>query len=98
VNAFAHVEEDTMAAVYATTAVSAVVCILGTGSNCCYFDGNSIIYKFPSLGDVVMDEGSGNYYGKALLNSYYYNQMPIELWLLFEKKYNLDEKQVLKTL
>lgn len=92
------VEEDTMAAVYATTAKPAVVCILGTGSNCCYYNGKSIINKSTSLGYIVMDEGSGNHFGKELLKAYYYRQMPKNLGLLFEKKYNLKEKKVIKKL
>ena len=47
-NATSIVEEDTMAAVYATTKTPAVVCILGTGSNCCYFNGTSIHSKTPN--------------------------------------------------
>ena len=58
--------EDIMAAVYATTNEPAVVCILGTGSNCCYYDGETVQLKTPSLGYIVMDEGSGNYFGKEL--------------------------------
>lgn len=97
-NATSIVEEDTMAAVYATSKVPAVVCILGTGSNCCYFNGTSIINKSPSLGYIVMDEGSGNFFGKELLKAYYYRQMPEELRLSFEEKYNLKEKKVIKKL
>jgi N-acetylglucosamine kinase-like BadF-type ATPase len=42
-NAIVSVEEDTYAAVYATTPKGqAIVSILGTGSNCSYFDGKSI--------------------------------------------------------
>jgi N-acetylglucosamine kinase-like BadF-type ATPase len=92
------VEEDTMAAVHATTNTPAVVCILGTGSNCCYFNGTSIKSKAPSLGFIVMDEGSGNYFGKELLKAYYYRQMPKELRILFEKKHVLKEKKVIKKL
>ena len=92
------VEEDTMAAVYATTNTPAVVCILGTGSNCCFYDGVSIINKSTSLGYIVMDEGSGNHLGKELLKGYYYRQMPENLRILFKKKYDLKEKKVIKKL
>ena len=92
------VEEDIMAAVYATTLKPAVVCILGTGSNCCYFNGTTIHTKLPSLGFLVMDEGSGNYFGKELLKAYYYKQMPKKLRIVFEKQFNLNEKKVIKKL
>jgi N-acetylglucosamine kinase-like BadF-type ATPase len=90
--------EDIMAAVYATTMEPAVVCILGTGSNCCFYDGDTVQLKTPSLGYIVMDEGSGNYFGKVLLRKYYYGQMPDELKFSFEKHYNLKEKNVIKKL
>ena len=92
------VEEDIMAAVYATNSTNSVVCILGTGSNTCYYNGNSIKTKTPALGYMLMDEGSGNYFGKKLLVSYYYNKMPKEIAISFETKFNLNEEEVLKNL
>lgn len=97
-NAQAETSEDTMAAVLATTKEPAVVCILGTGSNCCYFDGKNIHLKTPSLGYILMDEGSGNYFGKMLLRAYYYDKMPKELKNLFEKEFDLKEKDIIKGL
>jgi N-acetylglucosamine kinase-like BadF-type ATPase len=94
VNAKVTAREDIMAAVWATTCEPAVVCILGTGSNCCYFDGNKTHSRTPSLGYMVMDEGSGNYFGKELLKGYYYKQMPEDLRTKFESTYNLNEKKV----
>ncbi|WP_194767677.1 N-acetylglucosamine kinase [Tamlana sp. I1] len=97
-NAIAYSNEDTMAAVMATTQDPAVVCILGTGSNCCYFDGKNIHLKTPSMGYLLMDEGSGNYFGKELLKAYYYDTMPKELQVLFAESFNLKEKEVIKHL
>ena len=97
-NADASTHEDIMAAVYATTNTPAVVCILGTGSNCCYFDGETIHLKSPAMGYILMDEGSGNYFGKALLKAYYCNQMLEDLRALFKNAYNLKEKVVIKQL
>ncbi len=90
--------EDTMAAVMATTKEPAVVCILGTGSNCCYYDGKTAHLKSPALGYILMDEGSGNYFGKELLKAHYYKQMPKDLRILFKQDYNLKEKEVVKKL
>lgn len=98
VNSKVTAKEDIMAAVWATTREPAVVCILGTGSNCCYFDGNETHSKIPSLGYMVMDEGSGNYFGKELLKGYYYKQMPKDLRSQFESTYNLKEKKVIDQL
>lgn len=91
-------KEDTMAAVWATTKKPAVVCILGTGSNCCYYDGVNIHLKVPAMGYLLMDEASGNYFGKELLKSYYYNQMPNDLRDSFEDKFSLNENDVLDNL
>ncbi|AUS06560.1 N-acetylglucosamine kinase [Pseudotamlana carrageenivorans] len=97
-NAIAYSNEDTMAAIMATTTEPAVVCILGTGSNCCYFDGKNIHMKAPSMGYLLMDEASGNYFGKALLRAYYYETMPSDLRQAFSVDYKLKEKDVIKGL
>jgi N-acetylglucosamine kinase-like BadF-type ATPase len=86
------VQEDTYAAVYATTPKNekAIVSILGTGSNCSYFDGRVLHQKVQSLGYIAMDDCSGNQFGRQLIRSYYFNKMPSELSKLFEKEYNLE--------
>lgn len=90
-NAIIVVEEDTYAAVYATTPIGekAIVAILGTGSNCSYFDGKLLHQKVQSLGYIVMDDCSGNVFGKELIRKYYFNKMPKELADEFEKEYDL---------
>jgi len=91
-NAIVDVQEDTYAAVYATTpkGEEAIVSILGTGSNCSYFDGKVLHQKVQSLGYIVMDDCSGNVLGKELIRKYYFNKMPKELAVEFEKEYDLD--------
>jgi N-acetylglucosamine kinase-like BadF-type ATPase len=91
-NAAVSVYEDTYAAVFATTPKDekAIVCILGTGSNCSFFDGKELIQKVQSLGYIAMDDGSGNRFGRHLLRGYYFNKMPKELALEFEEEYNVD--------
>ena len=91
-NAEVTVAEDTLAAVYATVKNNepAVVCIMGTGSNCTYYDGVTTHQKISSLGYTLMDDASGNYYGKQLIRDYYFNQMPVNLKVSFNEKYNLD--------
>ncbi|WP_291104278.1 MULTISPECIES: N-acetylglucosamine kinase [unclassified Flavobacterium] len=91
-NAIIAVHEDTYAAVFATTpkGEKAIVSILGTGSNCSYFDGKVLHQKVQSLGYIIMDDCSGNVFGKELIRKYYFNKMPKELALEFEKEYNLD--------
>ncbi|HHC78293.1 MAG TPA: N-acetylglucosamine kinase [Flavobacteriia bacterium] len=91
-NAEVTVAEDTLAAVFATVEnhEPAVVCIMGTGSNCAYFDGHKTHQKVNSLGYVLMDDASGNYYGKQLIRDYYYKKMPENLRVSFQEKYNVD--------
>ncbi len=72
-----------------------ISCILGTGSNACYFDGNKIDQKIPALGYVMGDEASGTYYGKWLLRAYFYNKLPVELKGLLEKDTALNIQEVL---
>jgi N-acetylglucosamine kinase-like BadF-type ATPase len=100
-NAEVVVEEDTYAAIYSTVGVSqrpAVVCILGTGSNCTYFDGVQVDQRVCSLGYSIMDDASGNYYGRQLLRDYYFNVMPHDLKLVFETRYNVNEDAIKKAL
>lgn len=91
-NAKVAVHEDTYAAVYATTPKNeeAIVCILGTGSNCSYFDGKVLHQKVQSLGYIAMDDCSGNRFGRHLIRGYYFNKMPINLAKEFEEEYNVD--------
>lgn len=85
------VKEDTAAAVYATVGdKKGIVCILGTGSNCCYSDGVNLDQRVVSLGYMLMDEASGNWYGKELLRDYYFGNMPEDLRTQFAVDYNVD--------
>ena len=86
------IKEDTYAAVHAAAKIGekCIVCILGTGSNCTYFDGKEIEQRVTSLGYVLMDEASGNFYGKQLLRSYYFKTMSEQLSKEFEKEYDLS--------
>jgi len=89
-NAVVEVKEDTYAAAYAVTTKPGIVCILGTGSNSSYFDGENVETRIPSLGYILMDEASGNYFGKKLLRDYYYGKMPKKTAQLFEEQFNVD--------
>lgn len=95
-NATVTVHEDTYAAVYATTPKNekAIVCILGTGSNCSYFDGTILHQKVQSLGYIAMDDCSGNRFGRHLLRGYYFNKMPADLAKEFEATYNVNPDPV----
>jgi len=96
-NALIDGNEDTLAAVYATInhpKEAAVVCIMGTGSNCSYFDGEKLHQRIDSLGYTLMDEASGNYYGKQLIRDYYFNHMPEDIKIAFGERYNLESDYI----
>lgn len=92
------VKEDMVAAVYAATTEPGIVCILGTGSNSCYFDGDDIHMAVDSLGYILMDEASGNYFGKRLIRDYYYKRMPPEVASEFEKRFDLSSDAIKENL
>lgn len=90
-NAKIIIAEDTLAAVYASSGKSpALVCILGTGSNSCYYNGEDLEMLVPSLGYILMDEASGNYFGKQLIRDFYYQKMPKRIAEEFDKQYTLE--------
>jgi len=90
------VKEDTYAAIYSTAKPNnkSIVCILGTGSNCSYFDGKNIEQKVISLGYVLMDDASGNYFGRQLLRDYYFNRIPEKTARKFNDEFVLDAETI----
>jgi len=90
-NANVVVSEDLLAAVYASSGdTEAIVCILGTGSNSCYFDGETLNVTSPSLGYTIMDEAAGNYFGKILLRDFFYKKMPKAIAEKFAAQFDLE--------
>tara|TARA_B100000700_G_scaffold331299_1_gene462956 strand:+ start:1053 stop:1895 length:843 start_codon:yes stop_codon:yes gene_type:complete len=84
-NAKIRIKHDLEAAIKATYRDSPIIsCILGTGSNSSLFDGKNIIENAPSLGYIVGDEASGNFFGKKLINLYVNNALPKNIIEKFE--------------
>jgi len=96
INSEFDIKEDTYAAVYSAVdiGIPSIVNIIGTGSNCSYYDGKEVIQRVQSLGYVLMDYASGNYYGKYLLRAYYFNKMPENLREEFAKNYDLSPNTI----
>ena len=96
VNSEFDIKEDTYAAVYSAVdkGIPSIVNIIGTGSNCSYYDGKNVIQKVQSLGYVLMDYASGNYYGKYLIRAYYFNKMPESLRDEFSSNYDLSPNSI----
>lgn len=72
-----------------------VACILGTGSNSCYYDGEKIVKNSPGLGFILGDEGSGAYLGKKVVQYYLYNTFDPDLMDRFNAKYNTNATEIL---
>jgi glucosamine kinase len=68
--------------------------ILGTGTNSCLYDGETIAHNVDSLGYFLGDEGSGAFIGKALLRDYLRGDMPAELEAEFRATYGLERDAI----
>ena len=75
-----------------------VVCILGTGSSSCYYDGKKIKERQPSLGYIAGDEGSGNHMGKRVLQYYTYGTFDTQLIMDFEMRFGNDVTEIVNKL
>jgi N-acetylglucosamine kinase-like BadF-type ATPase len=72
-----------------------IACILGTGSNSCYYDGVRIVENVTSLGYVLGDEGSGAWMGKKIVADYLRKDLPEKLWDHFKKRFQMDRDEIL---
>ncbi len=72
-----------------------IACILGTGSNSCYYNGKKIVKNNPGLGFILGDEGAGSYLGKKVLQYYLYNTFDPDLMDRFNAKYNTTSIEIL---
>ena len=73
-----------------------IACILGTGSNSCYYNGKEIVDNIPPLGFILGDEGSGATLGKQLVNGCLKRQFSQEICTKFLEQYNLDMAKILE--
>lgn len=73
-----------------------IACILGTGSNSCYYNGKKITKNSPGLGYVLGDEGSGAYLGRKVLQYFLYNTFDEELRYKFDAKYATTNVEILE--
>ena len=73
-----------------------IVCILGTGSNSCFYDGRSIIKNVSPLGYILGDEGGGAVLGKLLVGDCLKNQLPKHLSEKFLDQYQLTPSLLLE--
>ena len=73
-----------------------IACILGTGSNSCFYDGKEIVSNVSPLGFILGDEGSGAVLGKMLVGDVLKNQLPAALKEEFLARYELTPAIILE--
>jgi N-acetylglucosamine kinase-like BadF-type ATPase len=73
-----------------------VACILGTGSNSCYYNGKKIVKNSPGLGYVLGDEGSGAYLGRKVLQYFLYNTFDEDLRARFDAKFTTTPHEIIE--
>ncbi len=66
-----------------------IACILGTGCNSAYYDGQKITHKIDVLGFWLGDEGSGAYLGKELVKKYLRKEWSAQIMAKFEKRFGV---------
>lgn len=97
VSSLIEVDTDMLAAAKASCGRSpGIVCIMGTGSNSCFYDGEKITANVSPLGFILGDEGSGAVLGKLLIGDLLKNQMGEELKEKFLRQYELTPANIIE--
>jgi len=94
--AYISVDSDLLGSAYATCGHDkGLCCVLGTGSNISFFDGEEVHAGKHGLGYILGDEGSGSWFGKALITDYLYGNMPGDVQTMFSEDYSVDKETVI---
>jgi glucosamine kinase len=90
-----YVGHDLDGAAFSTfTGESAITCIIGTGSNSCFFDGTQVREEVPALAYILGDEASGSWYGKKLLAAYLYGTLDEAVAFDFRDRIGLSKDEI----
>ena len=73
-----------------------IACILGTGSNSCFYNGRKMTKNSPGIGYILGDEGSGAYLGKKVIQHFLYGTFDEELQARFEKRFLTNAIEILE--
>ncbi len=73
-----------------------IVCILGTGSGSCFYDGEKITENIPSLGFILGDEGSGSWLGKRMVTDFLRGHMPQKTMKSIQQALKIDKEIILE--
>lgn len=91
------VDHDLKACAFATYEKEpSISCIIGTGSNSCFFDGENVIEEVPALGYILGDEGSGAYFGKKLVADYLYHRLPKRINDALKNDMKLTKEEIVR--
>ena len=75
-----------------------IACIMGTGSNSCYYNGKDIENQISPLGFILGDEGSGAVIGKRLLSDILKNQLPGSVIRKFFGQYQTSQPEIMENI
>lgn len=86
-----HSASDILAAARALCGHSkGIACIMGTGSNSCFYDGKDVVKNVRAGGFILGDEASGAVLGRKLISDYLKGLLPREIEKVFYDRYRLD--------
>lgn len=92
-----HVDTDLKAAARALCQHEpGIACIIGTGSNSCFYDGREIVKNVSPLGYMLGDEGSGAVIGRKLIADLLKNQLPVSVKDKFFSTYDLKPHEIME--
>lgn len=74
-----------------------IACILGSGSNSCYYDGKEIVKNVRSLGFFLGDEGSASYIGKRFVSDCLKDLAPESLSKSFFEYINKSADEIMSS-
>jgi glucosamine kinase len=94
-NAIITIDHDMKAAAYAICGGEpGIACILGTGSNSIFYDGETLVESYAGIGYILGDEASGAYFGKTILRDFLYHLLPEEMESYLLTEYKLEKNNI----
>ncbi len=89
------IDHDLKAAAYAICGDEpGIACIMGTGSNSVFYDGQDMIESYAGIGYILGDEASGAYFGKIILRDFLYHLLPEEIEHHLIEAYQLEKNKI----
>jgi len=73
-----------------------IACIMGTGSNSCYYNGKDIVSNVSPLGYILGDEGGAAVIGRKLVSGVLKKHVPEKVREIFFESYKLTPSEILE--